>query len=58
VNSLKSCPSSLFSLSKTIDSAVGTEKDDKISNKAKNGRKNRRKKNQQRKPKNRQGKAP
>jgi hypothetical protein len=26
VNSLKSCPSSLFSLPKTIDSAVGTEK--------------------------------
>jgi hypothetical protein len=35
VNSLKSCPSSLFSLPKTIDSAVGTEKEDKNSKKAK-----------------------
>jgi hypothetical protein len=46
VNSLKSCLSSLFSLPKTIDSVVGTEKDDKNSKKAKkkNGRKNRQKK--------------
>jgi hypothetical protein len=35
VNSLKSCPSSLFSLPKTIDSAVGTEKEGKKSKKAK-----------------------
>jgi hypothetical protein len=35
VNSLKSCPLSLFSLPKTIDSAVGTEKDHKKSKKAK-----------------------
>jgi hypothetical protein len=35
VNSLKSCPSSLFLLPKTIDSAVGAEKDDKNSKKAK-----------------------
>jgi hypothetical protein len=34
-NSLKSCPSSLFSLPKTIDSTVGTEKDDKNLKKAK-----------------------
>jgi hypothetical protein len=36
VNSLKSCPSSLFLLPKTIDSAVGTEKDNRNSKKAKN----------------------
>jgi hypothetical protein len=39
VNSLKSCPSSLFSLPKTIDPAVGTEKDDKKSKKAKKWKK-------------------
>jgi hypothetical protein len=39
VNSLKSCPSSLFLLPKTIDSAVRTEKDDKNSKKAKNWKK-------------------
>jgi hypothetical protein len=39
VNSLKSCPLSLFSLPKTIDSAVGTEKDHKNSKKAKKWRK-------------------
>jgi hypothetical protein len=39
VNSLKSCPSSLFSLPKTIDSAVGTEKEGKKSKKAKNWKK-------------------
>jgi hypothetical protein len=50
VNSLKACLSSLFLVTKTIDSAVRTEKDDKNS-KPKNGRKNRQKKNQQRKPK-------
>jgi hypothetical protein len=38
-NSLRSCPSSLFSFPKTIDSAVGTEKDDKNSKKAKKWRK-------------------
>jgi putative transposase len=40
VNSLKFCPSSLFSLPKTIDSAVGTEKEGKKSKKAKNWKKN------------------
>jgi hypothetical protein len=35
VNSLKPCPSSLFLLPKTIDSAVGVEKEDKKSKKAK-----------------------
>jgi hypothetical protein len=44
VNSLKSCPSSLFSLSKTKDSAVGTEKDDKNSKKAKKWKKKSKKK--------------
>jgi hypothetical protein len=39
VNSLKPCPSSLFSLPKTIDSAVGEEKDDKKSKKAKKWKK-------------------
>jgi hypothetical protein len=39
VNSLKFCPSSLFLLPKTIDSAVGTEKEDKKSKKAKNWKK-------------------
>jgi hypothetical protein len=34
-NSLKSCPSSLFLATKTIDSAVGAEKDDKNSKKTK-----------------------
>jgi hypothetical protein len=46
VNSLKPCPSSLFSLPKTIDSAVGTEKEGKKS-KPKTGRKIRQKKNLQ-----------
>jgi hypothetical protein len=64
VNSLKSCSLPLILLSKTIDSAVGTEKDDRNLKNAKTGRKNRQKKNhkgksknQQRKPKNWQGKA-
>jgi hypothetical protein len=57
VNSLKSCPSSLFSLPKTIDSAVGTEKEGKKSKKAKNWKKKSTKKNQQRKLKKRQGKT-
>jgi hypothetical protein len=39
VNSLKSCPSSLYSLPKTIDSAVRTEKEDKNSKKAKKWKK-------------------
>jgi hypothetical protein len=39
VNSLKSCPSSLFLLPKTIDSVVGTEKEGKKSKKAKNWKK-------------------
>jgi hypothetical protein len=39
VNSLKSCPSLLFSLPKTIDSAVGTEKEGKKSKKAKKWKK-------------------
>jgi hypothetical protein len=47
VNSLKSCPSSLFSLPKTIDSAVGTEKEGKKSKKAKKWKKKSTKKNQQ-----------
>jgi hypothetical protein len=47
VNSLKSCPSSLFLLPKTIDSAVGTEKEGKSRRKPKTGRKNRQKKNRQ-----------
>jgi hypothetical protein len=59
VNSLKSCPSSLFSLQKTIDSAVGTEKDDKNSKRAKKKWKKKltKKKNQLKKPNNRQGRA-
>jgi hypothetical protein len=45
VNSLKSCPLSLFLATKTIDSAVGTEKDKKkLEESHKNGRKNRQKK--------------
>jgi hypothetical protein len=39
VNSLKSCLSSLFSLPKTIDSTVGTEKEDKNLKKAKKWKK-------------------
>jgi hypothetical protein len=39
VNSLKSCLSSLFLLPKTIDSAVGTKKDDRNSKKAKKWKK-------------------
>jgi hypothetical protein len=39
MNSLKSCPSSLFSVPKTIDSAVGTEKEGKKSKKAKKWKK-------------------
>jgi hypothetical protein len=39
MNSLKPCPSSLFLLPKTIDSAVETEKDDKKLKKAKNWKK-------------------
>jgi hypothetical protein len=39
VNSLKSCPSSLFLLPRTIDSAVGAEKEDKKSKKAKKWKK-------------------
>jgi hypothetical protein len=39
VNSLKSCPSSLFLLPKIIDSTVGTEKEDKNSKKAKKWKK-------------------
>jgi hypothetical protein len=46
-NSLKPCPSSLFLLPKIIDSAAGTEKDGKKSNKSKKWKKNRQKKNQQ-----------
>jgi hypothetical protein len=38
-NSLKSCLSSLFLLPKTIDSAVGAEKEDKKSKKAKKWKK-------------------
>jgi hypothetical protein len=57
VNSLKSCPSSLFLLPKTIDSAVGTKKDYKKSKKAKKWKKKSTKKNQQRKPKSLQEKA-
>jgi hypothetical protein len=49
VNSLKFCPSSLFSLPKTIDSAVGTEKEGKKSKKAKNWKKKSTKKNHQEK---------
>jgi hypothetical protein len=51
VNSLKSCPSSLFSLPKTIDSAVGTEKEDKKSKKAKKWKKKSTKKESARKTK-------
>jgi hypothetical protein len=39
MDSLKSCPSSLFLLPKTIDSAVGTEKEGKKSKKAKKWKK-------------------
>jgi hypothetical protein len=40
VNALKSCPSSLFLATKTIDSAVRAEKEDKSRRKPKNGRRN------------------
>jgi hypothetical protein len=57
VNSLKSCPSSLFSLPKTIDSAVGKEKEDKKSKKAKKWKKKSTKKESAEKTKKPAGKS-